>query len=249
MARELSVPLAWPGFQDEAAWRGKVWADGRRGPGGEGLLGRRPLEQGFYARPTLLVARQLLGQLLVHESPDGVTAGRIVETEAYLGPNDPASHAYRRTARSRVMWGPPGHAYVYFTYGNHFCLNVVTESEGVAGAVLLRALEPVEGLELMRRRRQVGQDRLLCSGPGRLTQAMGITGQHNGLDLCRPPLYLLPGDLRADEQVGCSGRVGIRRAAGWPWRFFIEGNPHVSAARPAPPASGPRRRPGPEGRV
>ena len=175
-----------------------------------------------------MVARQLLGHWLVHESPEGVTAGRIVEAEAYLGPCDPASHAYRRTPRSRPMWGPPGYAYVYFTYGNHYCINVVTETEGVAGAVLIRALEPVAGLPLMKRRRGVERDQLLCSGPGRLTQAMGITGAHNGVDLCAPPLYIARGGLLPGEQVASSGRIGVVRAAGWPWRFFVAGNPHVS---------------------
>lgn len=206
-------------------------------------MGRRslpePLERDFFGRPTLLVARQLLGHLLVHCTAEGVTAGRIVETEAYLGPNDPASHAYRRTPRSEVMWGPPGYAYVYFTYGNHFCINVVTETEGVAGAVLIRALEPLEGIELMRHRRGIEEARLLCSGPGRLTQAMAITGAHNGVDLCAPPLYIARGGLRPDERIACSGRVGIARAAGWPWRFYIEGNPHVSRGRTTLP---PRRR-------
>ena len=187
-----------------------------------------PLPRDFFARPTLVVARALLGQVLVHESPEGVAAGRIVEAEAYLGPSDPASHAYRRTRRSLVMWGPPGHAYVYFTYGNHFCINVVTEHEGVAGAVLIRALEPVAGVDLMRRRR--GVDRLtdLCSGPGKLTQALGISGRHNGQDMTAPPLYVARGALRDGERVGRSPRVGITRAADWPWRFYVEGSPFLS---------------------
>lgn len=187
-----------------------------------------PLDRGFFARPTLIVARALLGHLLVHETPEGAVAGRIVETEAYLGPSDPASHAYRRTPRSRVMWGPPGHAYVYFTYGNHFCVNVVTEQEGVAGAVLIRALQPVAGVELMRRRRGVEALRDLCSGPGRLTQAMGIGGHHNGHDLTRPPLYVARGGLDDGERVGRSARVGISRAVDWPWRFFVVGSAFVS---------------------
>lgn len=187
-----------------------------------------PLERSFFARPTLIVTRALLGHLLVHETPEGVAAGRIVEAEAYLGPSDPASHAYRQTPRSRVMWGPAGYAYVYFTYGNHFCINVVTEQEGVAGAVLIRALEPVAGVELMRRRRGVERVEQLCSGPGKLTQALGISGCHNGQDLTRPPLYVARGGLRPDERIGRSGRIGITRAADWPWRFFIEGSPFVS---------------------
>lgn len=194
-----------------------------------------PLERGFFARPTLIVARSLLGHLLVHETPDGVAAGRIVEAEAYLGPNDPASHAYRRTDRSRVMWELPGLAYVYFTYGNHFCINVVTEQEGVPGAVLIRALEPVAGVELMQARRRTARLEELCSGPGKLTQALGITGRHNGRDLTRPPLFLAQAGLRPGERVRSSARIGITRAADWPWRFFIEGSPFVSR--------GPGRRP------
>ncbi len=192
-----------------------------------------PLPRDFFRRPTLMVARALLGHLLVHITEEGTAAGRIVETEAYLGPNDPASHAYRFTPRSAVMWGPPGLAYVYFTYGNHFCLNVVTEEPGVAGAVLIRALEPVEGLELMARRRGTRDPRSLCSGPGRLTQALAITGRHNGVDLTAPPLFLASGGLAPWEKVAASGRVGITRGCGWPWRFFVEGNPHVSRSRPA----------------
>ena len=152
---------------------------------------------------------------------------RIVDVEAYRGPKDPASHAYRRTARSEIMWGTPGTAYVYFSYGNHYCMNVVTEPEGTAGAVLLRAVEPVEGVEIMRRNRGVGADRLLTAGPGRLTQAMGIGREHNGVDLTRPPLYLARGRTRA-VPVATSSRVGIRVATDRPWRFYISGSPYVS---------------------
>ena len=186
-----------------------------------------PLPRRFFARSTLQVARDLLGHLLVHETPDGVVAGRIVEVEAYRGPRDPASHAYRRTPRSAIMWGPPGVAYVYFSYGNHYCVNVVTELAGTAGAVLLRALEPVEGIELMRRRRGTDDIRLLASGPGRLTRAMGITAAHNGADLTRPPLYVARGRT-APVPVARSPRVGIRVATDRLWRYFIPGHPCVS---------------------
>jgi DNA-3-methyladenine glycosylase len=187
----------------------------------------RPLPRAFFARSTLLVARALLGQLMVHETPRGVLAGRIVEVEAYRGSRDPASHAYRPTTRSRIMWGTPGIAYVYFTYGNHFCVNVVTEPDGVAGAVLFRALEPLAGLEVMRANRKVTDDRLLCSGPGRLTQAMGIARAHNGADFTRPPLYLARG--RPGRVAVVAGpRIGINSATTRPWRFYIADNPFVS---------------------
>ena len=173
------------------------------------------------------MARALLGHLLVHETPAGILVGKIVEVEAYRGPRDPASHAYRRTPRSQIMWGRPGTAYVYFTYGNHYCINVVTEPEGVAGAVLLRALEPLEGIEVMRRARGIHDDLLLTSGPGRLTQAMAIGRNHNGVDLTRPPLYLARGPTNP-AAVAASPRIGIRAAAGRMWRFYVPGNLYVS---------------------
>jgi DNA-3-methyladenine glycosylase len=203
-------------------------AQGRRSM----LDGRRrkrlaPLSRAFFARPTLRVARDLLGHLLVHDTPRGQLVGRVVEVEAYRGARDPASHAYRRTARSQIMWGQPGTAYVYFTYGNHYCLNVVTEPTGTAGAVLLRAVEPVDGTEVMRTNRGVHEERLLASGPGRLTQAFGIGRQVNGADLTQPPLYLARGRTRRVSVV-TSPRVGIRLAPDRLWRFSIRNHPHVS---------------------
>ena len=200
----------------------------RRAPAGRPRGRRlRPLPRRFFARPVLTVARDLLGHLLVHETPEGVVVGRIVETEAYRGADDPASHAYRLTPRSRIMAGPPGIAYVYFTYGNHYCLNVVTEPEGRAAAVLLRGVEPVEGIHLMAARRGTAQPRLLASGPGRLTQAMGVTRRQNGWDLTRPPLFVADG-RPGQRRIATSPRVGIRRAADRPWRFYLRENPFVS---------------------
>src|SRR3989442_14909133 len=186
----------------------------------------RPLPREFFARSTLQVARELLGHLLVHETPAGLLVGRLVEVEAYRGPKDPASHAYRRTLRSQIMWGRPGTAYVYFPYGNHFCINVVTEPEGVAGAVLLRALEPLERIEVMRRARGIHDGLLLTSGPGRLTQAMAIGRNHNSVDLTRPPLYLARGPT--NSAVAASPRIGIRAAADRMRRFYVPGNLYVS---------------------
>lgn len=187
----------------------------------------RPLPRAFFARSTLFVARSLLGHFMVHETPRATVVGRIVEVEAYRGPRDPASHAYRLTPRSRIMWGTPGVAYVYFTYGNHFCVNVVTEPDGIAGAVLFRALEPVAGLEVMRANRKVTEDRLLCSGPGRLTQAMGIAREHNGADFTHPPLYLARGRT-GGLRVVAGPRVGITSATTRPWRFRVADSPFVS---------------------
>lgn len=179
------------------------------------------------------MARDLLGCYLVHDSPQGRTVGRIVEVEAYRGPGDPASHAYRRTPRSEVMWGRPGTAYVYFSYGNHACMNVVTEREGRPGAVLLRALEPVEGIALMERRRRTRDRRLLTSGPGRLTQAMGITLAHNRADLVRGPLYLVRGPR--PRAVVATPRIGISAATDRPWRFVVPESPYLSRPVGRPP--------------
>lgn len=195
-------------------------------PGDRAPRALRRLSRPFFARPTLDVAPDLLGCYLVHDTDEGRTIGRIVEVEAYLGPRDPASHAYRRTPRSEVMWGPPGTAYVYFSYGSHACMNIVTEPEGTAGAVLLRALEPIEGLALMQRRRGTWDLRRLASGPGRLTQAMGITLAHNRADLVTGPLYVARG--RPPAQVATTPRIGITSATDRPWRFVERGSPFLS---------------------
>jgi DNA-3-methyladenine glycosylase len=189
------------------------------------------LDREFYARPTRDVARDLLGQFVVSETDEGRAAGRIVETEAYLGPDDPASHAARlRRGRVEVMWGEPGIAYVYRSYGVHAMLNLVAEPAGVTGAVLIRALEPVAGIDLMRERRGVAAERLLCSGPGRLCQALGIGLDLHGTDLVTSPrLWIAPGTPA--RAVSTSGRIGISRGHEHPWRYWISGNPHVSAHR------------------
>jgi DNA-3-methyladenine glycosylase len=184
---------------------------------------------GYFARPAEEVAPALLGTVVRSTVGGRVVEGRIVETEAYVGPEDPASHAARRigrTARNRAMFGPPGTAYVYLIYGIHWCLNVVTSRVGDPQAVLVRALEPLSGRETMRARR--GRRTDLANGPGRLCQALGISGELDGHDLAEPPLRLgLPPEARR-EAVGVSGRIGIRDARDWPLRFFLRANPHVS---------------------
>ncbi len=193
----------------------------------------------FYLQPTVTVARQLLGAIIERLLPDGqILRGRIVETEAY-GQADPACHGvrvlpdncteHRRTARNATMFGPPGRAYVYFTYGNHFMLNVVTQQEGVPEAVLLRALQPLDGLpEMMARRGTTTDPHALMSGPGKLTRALGIDRELDGHLLSRPPLRLLLAPPLPDEQIVATTRIGITRAADLPWRFYERGSEWVS---------------------
>ena len=177
----------------------------------------------------MTVARALLGCLLVHETSEGRVVGRLVEVEAYAGARDPASHAYRRTFRSEVMWGRPGIAYVYLSHGIHACMNVVTESLGRPGAVLLRALEPVDGVALMQRWRGIDALRDLARGPGRLTQAMGITLAHNRADLVAGPLYLAHRD-RPPGPIVATPRIGISVATDRRWRFVVRGSSCLSRA-------------------
>lgn len=186
---------------------------------------------GFFDADTVAVARALLGWRLSHASDDGVAVGRIVETEAYLH-DDPASHSFRGpSARNAAMFGPPGRAYVYLIYGLHLCFNVVTGDAGRGEAVLVRALEPLAGLELMRRRRGDVADRELCRGPGRLAQALGLTRAHDGASLRSGALRLLPperGHAVDESAIVVARRVGIRKAADAPLRFHVRSSPFVS---------------------
>jgi DNA-3-methyladenine glycosylase len=187
------------------------------------------LARDFFARSVHEVAPELVGATLL---VDGV-GGRIVELEAY-DPTDPAAHGFRgRTERNASMFGPAGHAYVYRSYGMHWCLNLVCEGEGIASAVLLRALEPTHGLERMRERRGLNETRLLCSGPGRLCQSLGVTRAHDGLPLDAPPFLLLPRDGHAEVVAGA--RIGLTRATELPWRYALAGSRYLS--RPVRPAA------------
>jgi DNA-3-methyladenine glycosylase len=186
------------------------------------------LARSFYLRGPVDAAKALLGKIVVH----GATAGRIVETEAYLGTGDLAAHsAHGETARTKVVFGPPGHAYVYFIYGMYDCLNVVVEPEGVAGAVLIRALEPVEGIEEMKSRRGVAKLEQLANGPGKLTRAMGITMRHNGTDLIRGPITVHPPGKESRFEIAVSPRIGITKSPDLPLRFYIKDNRFVSRIR------------------
>jgi DNA-3-methyladenine glycosylase len=209
---------------------------------------RRPLPRSFYARDTRAVARELLGAILARRAGGRVLRGRIVEAEAYLGEHDLACHARAgRTQRTDPLYGPPGTAYVYFTYGMHHCLNAVTQPEGTPAAVLIRALEPLEGLEAMARARGIEAPHLLASGPARLCQALGIDLSQNRADLRGPDLWIEPGEEVPDHLVLVSPRIGCERApAPWaakPLRFYVAGSPHVSPGRAS---ARPQRRAGPE---
>jgi len=176
------------------------------------------------------VARDLLGCALVREAGGRRLAGRIVEVEAYLGTKDAACHSFKgRTRRTEVMFGPGGHAYIYFIYGFHHCLNAVTRGEGEAEAVLIRALEPMEGMDIMRRNRK--GKRNLCSGPGVLCQALSIDRSLNGHPLWQSPLYVCPGERTPAARIAAGPRVGVAyagEAAEWPLRYYLKGNPFVS---------------------
>ena len=188
-----------------------------------------PLPAKFFDRDTEQVARDLLGAVLRCTTNDGVASGRIVETEAYLGEHDLACHAAAgHTARTRWLYGEPGTAYVYFIYGVHWCFNAVTRAVGLPSAVLVRALEPLEGVRLMRERRGVAHDRDLANGPGKLCEALGITGALNGLPLRERPIEILRGVPVPDSQVAVTPRIGITKSADWPLRWFVKDSPYVS---------------------
>ncbi|MES5822598.1 DNA-3-methyladenine glycosylase [Streptomyces sp. RG80] len=205
---------------------------------------RTPLTRDFFDRPVLEVAPDLLGRILVRTTPDGPIALRLTEVEAYDGQHDPGSHAYRgRTARNGVMFGPPGHVYVYFTYGMWHCMNLVCGPEGTASAVLLRAGEIVEGAELARKRRlSARNDKELAKGPARLATALDVARSLDGTDACTPgdsPFQVLTGTPIASDQVRNGPRTGVSGDGGvHPWRFWVANDPTVSPYR----AHTPRRR-------
>ena len=195
------------------------------------------LKREFYERDPLTVAKELLGKTLVYETPEGIYSGKIVETEAYLGPEDKASHAYGgcRTGRTETQFGPKGHAYVYLIYGMYYCFNTTAgKIPEKPEAVFFRALEPLEGIELMKKSRPTARGNVanLANGPGRLCMAMGITKKLNAVDLCAPPFYIRDDGLTvADGDIVQATRIGVDYADEWktkPWRFYIKDNPFVS---------------------
>lgn len=222
-ARTDRHPAPALGARKRGALKGATDAPSRR------RLTTPRLPRDFFARDPVTLARDLLGRILFYRTPEGLIAGRIVETEAYTGAADPASHAYRgRTARNAVMFGPAGHAYVYFSYGMHFCLNVTAERPGTAGAVLLRAAEPLAGIAIMRSRGDHGPEQRLLSGPGKIGRGFGLTQADNGRDFTRGPLGIAAGTPVADRDVAVSPRIGISRALDLPYRFAVIGSRSVS---------------------
>jgi DNA-3-methyladenine glycosylase len=193
------------------------------------------LPRDFYARDTEIVARDLLGRVLECETSEGIASGIIVETEAYLGEHDEACHAVvGRTARTEPLYGPPGISYVYFIYGMYWCFNAVTRDEGLPSAVLVRALEPLTGIPLMQRRRPRASSLPdLTNGPGKLCAALGITGAMSAKPLQRRPLIIREGEEIPDKQTRITTRIGITRAADWPMRWIVDGNPFVSRGKPS----------------
>ncbi len=193
------------------------------------------VQRQFFEIPTVELAEKLLGKLFARVLPDGtVLRGKIVETEAYLGNGDEACHAWRgKTARNSSMFCMPGTIYVYFTYGNHYMLNIVSEPENMAGAVLIRALEPLEGISFMQRQRGINTLTSLMSGPGKLTKAMAIGPECDGRNLFGNEFLIEESPDIPAEQIGTGRRIGISRSLELPWRKFILGNPHVSKGKPS----------------
>lgn len=192
-----------------------------------------PLPRTFYLRDANTVAPELLGKLLVHRSPEGVTAGIIVEVESYIGSCDKGAHSYlnKRTARTEIQFGQGGYAYIYTIYGLHACFNIVTNHADSPEVVLVRALEPVTGIDLMRQRRHTDKPGALCNGPGKLCQAMAITKALYGCDLCGTELYIEPFQRVEPDRIMVSPRINIDYAeecTEYLWRYFIAGNPYVS---------------------
>jgi len=189
---------------------------------------KRKLKRKFYNRPTLKVAKELLGKYLVIQKDGHLVSGKIVETEAYDGFKDPASHAYRgMTPRNQVMFGEPGYAYVYLTYGMHHCLNLVTEKKGYPAAVLIRALEPDEGVEIMKKRRGRQKPKDLTSGPAKLCQALSVDRRLNGADLCFDVIFV---EDRGEvvRRIAASSRIGVEEERAKKWRFYLKNNEFVS---------------------
>ena len=193
----------------------------------------RVLPRAFYERETEIVAREMLGTVLECETDDGLASGIIVETEAYLGEHDLACHAAAgRTARTEPLYGPPGTSYVYFIYGMYWCFNAVTRTEGLPSAVLVRALEPLDGLALMHQRRpRIRNDAELTNGPGKLCTALGLDGSMNAKSLQKKPLRIREGEPVADDKVEVTTRIGITRCADWPLRWIVRGNRFVSRGK------------------
>jgi len=193
----------------------------------------KKLPRSFYTRPTLLVAKDLLGKIIVRRVGRTILSGKIVEVEAYLGAKDPASHAYRgKTKRNEVMFHEGGLLYVYFTYGMHFCANVVTGKKDIGEAVLIRAIEPLVGVEAMKRNRGAAEKRLtevnLTNGPAKLCQALGIERKENGTDLLGDKIFLTDGESMSKSDIGTSVRIGITQGRDKRWRFFVKNNEWVS---------------------
>lgn len=199
------------------------------------------LSKTFYKQDTLTVAKSLLGKVLIHNSHLGRISGMIVETEAYLGSLDPASHTHRgETIRTRAMFGEPGHAYIYFTYGMYFCFNVVTAPKGTGEGVLIRALQPIDGIDLMYKNRYKTEPDInlnnnvnkkvinLTNGPAKLVIAMGVTKDHYGVDLIKSDLQIHEGEMINESNIVTTTRIGIKEAADLPYRFYIKNNPFVS---------------------